>query len=158
MSGLRSGRLREVGFDAAVDYKGGNLYPSLMAATQGGTDVYFDNVGGEVFEACLFTMKPRGRLVACGAISAYDIDPAKGAQSVRGVPAWFISRRLTLRGFIVSDFYADRAKALLELQGWVTADRLKVLEDIVDGLESFPRALIGLLAGDNIGKRLLKVA
>jgi NADPH-dependent curcumin reductase CurA len=147
----------ELGFDAAVDYKAGSLHPSLMAATQGGTDVYFDNVGGQVFEACLFTMKPHGRLVACGVVSAYDRDPAAGIQSVHGVPAWFISRRLSLRGFIVSDFYARRGEALLELKGWVESGRLKVLEDVIAGLESFPRALIGLLAGENIGKRMLKI-
>jgi NADPH-dependent curcumin reductase CurA len=147
-----------LGFDAAVDYKAGNLYPALMAATQGGTDVYFDNVGGEVFEATLFTMKPHGRLVACGAVSVYDSDPSKGSQSVRGVPAWFISRRLALRGFIVSDFYADRARALRDLKVWVESGQLKVLEDVIAGLENLPRALVGLLAGENVGKRMVKVA
>lgn len=148
----------EFGFDAAVDYKAGNIYPALLAATQGGTDVYFDNVGGEVFEACLFTMKPHGRMVACGVVSAYDIDMTAGAQSVRGVPAWFISRRLSLQGFNVSDFYASRASALADLKGWVESGRIKVREDVIEGLENFPSALIGLLAGENVGKRLVKVA
>jgi NADPH-dependent curcumin reductase CurA len=148
----------KLGFDAAVDYKVGNLHPSLLAATQGGTDVYFDNVGGEIFEAALFTMKPHGRLVACGAVSAYDVDLTKGMQGVRGVPAWFISRRLSLRGFIVSDFYAERAKALRDLKSWVENGQLKVLEDVIEGLENFPRALVGLLAGENVGKRMVKVA
>jgi NADPH-dependent curcumin reductase CurA len=148
----------DLGFDAAVDYKAGPVYPTVQAASNGGVDVYFDNVGGNVFEAVLFNMKPGGRLVACGAISAYDADPSAGVQAVRGVPAWFISRRLTLRGFIVSDFYADgaRERALAELKGWVDSGQLKVREDIVDGFENLPAALIGLLAGDNIGKRLVK--
>jgi NADPH-dependent curcumin reductase CurA len=147
----------EFGFDAAIDYKAGNLYQALTKATQGGIDVYFDNVGGEIFEACLFCMKPRGRLVACGTVSGYDVDPAKGMQSVRGVPAWFISRRLTLRGFIVSDFYAKRDSAVADLRGWVGSGQLKVREHIVEGLENMPSALIGLLAGDNVGKRMVKV-
>jgi len=146
------------GFDAALDYKAGNLYAQLMAATGGGTDVYFDNVGGAVFESALFTMKPHGRLIACGAVSAYDTDPAKGLQSVRGIPAWFISRRLSLRGFIVADFYARRPEALRELRSWVERGQLQVREDIIDGLAELPRALVGLLAGENIGKRMVKVA
>jgi NADPH-dependent curcumin reductase CurA len=148
----------EFGFDAAVDYKAGNVYQALMPATQGGIDVYFDNVGGEIFEACLFNMKQGGRIIACGAVSAYDADPSRGMQTVRGVPAWFISRRLSLRGFIVSDFYAERDRAIAELKGWVAEGRIKVREDIIDGLDNFPAALIGLLAGENIGKRMVKVS
>jgi NADPH-dependent curcumin reductase CurA len=148
----------EFGFDAAVDYKAGNLFPSLMAACQGGADIYFDNVGGAVFEAALFNMKQGGRLIACGAVSAYDADPAKGLQGVRGVPAWFISRRLTLKGFIVSDFYEKREQAIAELRSWVDSGQIEVREDIMDGFESFPAALIGLLAGENVGKRMVKVA
>jgi NADPH-dependent curcumin reductase CurA len=148
----------EFNFDAAVDYKAGNVYQALATATQGGIDVYFDNVGGDVFEACLFSMKPHGRIVACGAVSSYDIDLTKGLQGVRGVPAWFISRRLSLRGFIVSDFYAEREKALGELKRWVDSGQVKVREDIIEGIENFPGALVGLLAGENIGKRMVKVA
>ena len=148
----------QLGFDAAVDYKAPDFYPSLMGATQGGTDVYFDNVGGPVFETALFTMKPHGRLVACGAVSAYDIDLTAGMPGVRGVPAWFISRRLTLRGFIVSDFYSERASAVRDLTAWTQSGQVKVLEDVIDGLENLPQALVGLLAGQNIGKRMIKVA
>jgi NADPH-dependent curcumin reductase CurA len=150
----------ELGLDGAVDYKAGPVYPALQAASNGGVDVYFDNVGGTIFESVLFNMKPGGRLVACGVVSGYDTDPSQGLQSVRGVPAWFISRRLTLRGFIVSDFYAGdaRERALGELRGWVESGQLKIREDIVNGFESLPAALIGLLAGDNIGKRLVKAA
>jgi len=148
----------ELGFDAAIDYKAGNLFQSLIAATQGGIDVYFDNVGGEIFEAALFNMKQNGRLIACGAVSVYDADPGKTMQGVRGVPGWFISRRLTLRGFIVSDFADKRAQALAELKDWVESGKLKVREDIIEGFEKLPAALVGLLAGENIGKRIVKVA
>jgi NADPH-dependent curcumin reductase CurA len=99
-------------------------------------------------------------MIACGAVSAYDTDPAKGMQGVRGVPAWFISRRLTLRGFIVSDFYVDdaRERAIAELKDWVARGQLKVREDIIQGLEKLPDALVGLLAGENIGKRMVQIA
>jgi len=149
---------RELGFDAAVDYKAGNVFQAIMGATQGGADIYFDNVGGEIFESALFNMKPGGRLVACGVVSAYDLEPAMGLQSVRGVPAWFISRRLTLRGFIVSDFYSEGRKeaALKQLRGWVESGHIKVREDIIDGFERLPAALIGLLAGQNVGKRIVR--
>jgi NADPH-dependent curcumin reductase CurA len=148
----------EFGYDAAVDYKEGNVHRALATATQGGIDVYFDNVGGSIFEACLFSMKPGGRIVACGVVSAYDTDLTNAIQSVRGVPAWFIARRLSLRGFIVSDFEAGRDAALADLERWVQSGSLKVREDIIDGLDRVPAALIGLLAGDNVGKRMVKVA
>jgi NADPH-dependent curcumin reductase CurA len=147
----------ELGFDAAVDYKAGNLFQSLLSASQGGIDVFFDNVGGEIFEAALFNMKQNGRLIACGAVSVYDADPGKAMQGVRGVPAWFISRRLTLRGFIVSDFADKRDRALAELKEWVESGKLKVREDIIEGFEHLPAALVGLLAGENVGKRIVKV-
>jgi NADPH-dependent curcumin reductase CurA len=148
----------EFGFDAAVDYKAGPIYPALQAASAGGIDVYFDNVGGDVFEGALFNIKPFGRIVCCGAVSMYDGPQQMG--SVRGIPGWLISRRITMRGFIVSDFYTQgrREKAIAELKGWVKDGRLKVREDVIDGLESLPAALVGLLAGENVGKRMVKVA
>jgi NADPH-dependent curcumin reductase CurA len=147
---------RELGFDAAVDYKAGPVFKTLKAAAADGIDVYFDNVGGEIFEACLAQMKNGGRIACCGAISAYD--GAAPATGPRGVPGLIVVKRLTLKGFIVTDFFAERDKALADLQSWVAAGTLKVEEDVMQGLESTPRALIGLLAGDNRGKRMVKVA
>jgi NADPH-dependent curcumin reductase CurA len=149
----------QLGFDAAVDYKRfpGNLmefYQALQAACGGGIDVYFDNVGGETLDACLFGMKEHGRIAACGAVSRYD---GAAPYGVQGTPA-IISKRLTVRGFIVTDFFSQAAQALSDLEGWVRSGELKVLEDIVDGFESLPAALVGLLAGDNIGKRMVRVA
>jgi NADPH-dependent curcumin reductase CurA len=150
----------EFGFDAAVDYKAGQVHRALAAACPQGIDIYFDNVGGLVFEAALFNMRHGGRLVACGAVSAYDTDLKAGVPAVRGVPAWFISRRLSLQGFIVSDHAIGdaRDRAIDKLRGWVASGELKVREDIIDGLENLPGALVGLLAGDNVGKRMVKVA
>ncbi len=146
----------ELGFDAAVDYKAGPLFKSLKAAAPDGIDVYFDNVGGDILEACLFQMNQHGRIACCGAVSQYDGAPAP--HGPRGVPGLIVVKRLTLQGFIVMDYAAERAKALKDLKSWVAAGKLKVREDIVDGLENAPGALIGLLAGENRGKRMVKVA
>jgi len=147
---------RELGFDAAVDYKAGDFFKALKAAAPQGIDVYFDNTGGAVLEACLFQMNSRGRIVCCGAVSQYDGAPAP--HGPRGIPGLLVVKRLTMQGFIVMDYYAEREAALADLQSWVAAGRLKVQEDVIDGLENTPRALIGLLAGDNRGKRMVKVA
>jgi NADPH-dependent curcumin reductase CurA len=145
----------ELGFDAAVNYRAGPLYKSLKAACPDGIDVYFDNVGGEAFEAALFQMNLMGRIACCGAVSAYDGAPP--AHGPRGVPGMFVVKRLTVRGFIVSDFFARREAALAELRGWVEDGRLKVVEDVLDGFEALPEALIGLLHGENRGKRMVRI-
>jgi NADPH-dependent curcumin reductase CurA len=145
----------ELGFDAAVDYKAGDTRRALRAACPDGIDVYFDNVGGDIFEACLFNMANHGRIACCGAVSQYDgVAPKAGP---RGVPGLIVTKRLHLRGFIVSDFDDQRAAALEQLTSWVESGQLKVREDVIDGLENLPAALVGLLAGENIGKRMVKV-
>lgn len=147
---------RELGFDAAVDYKGGDLSKALKAAAANGIDVYFDNTGGDILETCLFQMNAKGRIACCGAVSQYDGAPAP--HGPRGIPGLLVVKRLVMQGFIVMDYYGEREAALADLQSWVAAGKLKVREDIIDGLENTPRALIGLLAGDNRGKRMVKVA
>lgn len=143
-----------LGFDKAVDYKSPEFSKALRAAAPKGIDVYFDNVGGDILEACLFNMNNHGRVSCCGAVSQYDAPAAHGP---RGVPGLIVTKRLTLRGFVVMDFYDQMEKALSDLQSWVASGQLKVHEDIIDGFENLPNALIGLLAGDNIGKRMVKV-
>jgi NADPH-dependent curcumin reductase CurA len=147
---------KELGFDAAVDYKSGALFKSLKAAAPNGIDVYFDNVGGDIFEACLAQMNLRGRIACCGAVSQYDMAPP--ASGPRGVPGLIVVKRLTVQGFIVTDFFDQRERAIADLQSWVNSGKLKVQEDIIDGLENTPQALIGLLAGENRGKRMVRVA
>jgi NADPH-dependent curcumin reductase CurA len=147
---------RDLGFDAAVDYKAGNPFKSLKDAAPKGIDVYFDNVGGDILEACLFQMNTGGRISCCGAISAYD--RAAPAAGPRGVPGLIVVKRLTMKGFIVTDFFGERDNAIADLSSWVAAGKLKVQEDIIAGLENTPAALIGLLAGENRGKRMVKVA
>jgi NADPH-dependent curcumin reductase CurA len=145
----------ELGFDAAVDYKAGDTRRALRAACPDGIDVYFDNVGGDIFEACLFNMANHGRIACCGAVSQYDgVAPKAGP---RGVPGLIVTKRLHLRGFIVSDFDDQRAAALEQLTSWVQSGQLTVREDVIDGINNLPAALVGLLAGENIGKRMVKV-
>ena len=146
----------ELGFDEAVDYKAGDVRRALRAACPQGIDVYFDNVGGEIFEAALFGMNNFGRIACCGAVSQYD--GAAPSHGPRGVPGLIVTKRLSVRGFIVSDFYDRTDIALAELRGWVESGALKVQEDVIEGLENTPAALVGLLAGENRGKRMVKVS
>ncbi|WP_205599485.1 NADP-dependent oxidoreductase [Sandarakinorhabdus rubra] len=146
----------ELGFDAVIDYKSENVRKALREAAPDGVDVYFDNVGGDILEAVLFNMKTHGRIVCCGAVSQYD--GAAPPYGPRGIPGLIVTKRLIMRGFIVMDFAADEAQALKDLQGWVADGSLKVREDVLEGLESLPGALIGLLAGDNVGKRMVRVS
>ncbi|HET7886458.1 MAG TPA: NADP-dependent oxidoreductase [Bradyrhizobium sp.] len=145
----------ELGFDAAVDYKDGAVFKALKAAAPNGIDIYFDNVGGDILEACLSQMNNHGRIACCGAISQYDGAPQ--ATGPRGVPGLIVVKRLTMQGFIVMDYMERRNEALRDLQSWVASGALKVQEDIINGLENTPRALIGLLAGENRGKRMVRL-
>jgi NADPH-dependent curcumin reductase CurA len=130
------------------------MYRALQTACGGGIDVYFDNVGGAILDTCLFSMKEHGRIAACGAVSMYDGGTLYG---VRGMSA-IVSKRVNIRGFIVSDFRDRWPGALAQLRSWVESDQLKVVEDVIDGLETLPDALVGLLAGKNVGKRMVKVS
>jgi NADPH-dependent curcumin reductase CurA len=145
-----------LGFDAAIDHRAGPLAPQLKAAAPKGVDIYFDNVGGDVLGACLFAMNTHGRIVCCGAVSQYDgPTPPHGP---RGVPGLIVLKRLLVQGFFLPDHYGERDAAQAQLQAWVESGALRVPEDIVDGLANAPAALVGLLAGENRGKRLVRVA
>jgi NADPH-dependent curcumin reductase CurA len=145
----------ELGFDACVDYRGGNLFRELKAACPDGIDVYFDNVGGKILETALFQMNMKGRVVCCGAVSQYDSDDATGPRNLPGI---VVVKRLRMQGFIYFDHADADESAERDLAKWLREGRLKVTDDIVEGLENAPRALIGLLAGQNHGKRMVRVA
>jgi NADPH-dependent curcumin reductase CurA len=146
----------ELGFDEVIDYKAEAVSGGLKRAAPKGIDVYFDNTGGDILEACLFRMNLHGRISCCGAVSQYD--GAAPAHGPRGIPGLIVTKRLTMQGFIVMDYMAERDKAMADLQSWVTSGQVKVPEDIMEGLENTPKALIGLLAGDNFGKRMVRVS
>lgn len=146
----------QLGFDAAINYNKEPVVKALKQAAPDGVDVFFDNVGGDIFEGVLFRMNMRGRIVCCGAVSQYDTEtPTHGP---RGVPGLFVTKRLKIEGFIVSDFADQFAQAEAELAGFAAQGHIKVAEDIIDGLENAPQALVGLLGGENLGKRLVHVA
>ena len=146
---------RELGFDACVDYRAGGLFKQLRAACPDGIDVYFDNVGGKTLETALFLMNMRGRVVCCGAVSQYDSAAPSGPRNLPGI---VVVKRLRMEGFIVMDFADRDAEAERALAGWLETGAIRPVEDIVAGLENAPRALIGLLAGENRGKRMVRVA
>ncbi len=148
--------IQELGFDAAINYRQENVMKALKRDAPNGVDVFFDNVGGDIFEGVLFRMNTHGRIVCCGAVSQYDTDtPTHGP---RGVPGLFVTKRLKVEGFIVTDFFDKSAQAEAELAGFAAQGKIKVAEDIIEGLENAPKALVGLLSGENVGKRLVHVA
>jgi hypothetical protein len=145
-----------LGFDAAVSHRDPDLRGALKAACPDGIDVFFDNTGGSVLEAALWRMNEHGRIVCCGVVSQYDTaNPASGP---RGVPGLLVTRRLRMEGFIVMDHFAERDAAEEELATAIAEGRLRVVEDVIDGLERAPEALVGLLAGENVGKRMVRVS
>jgi NADPH-dependent curcumin reductase CurA len=144
----------ELGLAAAFSYRDGPVGASLREAAPKGIDVYFDNVGGEHLEAAIGALRLRGRVALCGAVSAYNAtQPVPGPRNL----ALAVGKRLTLRGFIVSD-HGERMPDLLAEVGPALADgRIVVRETVVDGLAQAPRAFIDLLRGANTGKMLVRL-
>jgi NADPH-dependent curcumin reductase len=144
----------ELGFDACVDYRAADFEQQLAAATPQGIDVYFENVGGRVLDRVLLRMNDFGRIPLCGQISQYSATEPYGLTNVGAL----LVHRIKLQGFIVSDHAEQWPAALTELEHWIGAGRIKMLETIAEGLGKAPRAFIGMLRGENIGKQLVKLA
>ncbi len=146
----------ELGFDAVANYRDGGFRQALKDATPDGVDVYFDNTGGTVLGAALFRMNQGGRISCCGVVSQYDTSsPEPGP---RGIPGLLVNKRLRMEGFLVFDYLDRYAEARANLKGWMAAGRLTPWVDEFQGLESAPRAFVDLLAGGNVGKRIVRVA
>lgn len=143
----------ELGFDACVDYKQGNLAEALAAATPDGIDALFENVGGEVFDASLARMNAFGRVALCGLIAGYSGKPMP-LHNIRSV----LLNRLTMQGFIVTEHMDLWPQGLAELGALVASGALKYRETVAQGLENAPQAFIGLLQGQNFGKQLVRLA
>ena len=144
---------QELGFDASVDYKSGDLYGQLKAACPKGVDANFENVGGEILDTVLRLMNVRGRIALCGLISDYNAKEPYGVKMFRSI----LVNRLKVQGMIVFDWqqrYPEANQALIDL---VLAGKLKYRESVVDGIENAPKGLIGLLKGENFGKQLVKL-
>ncbi|WP_446210633.1 NADP-dependent oxidoreductase [Micromonospora sp. IBSANI012] len=147
-------RLKALGFDAAFDYHDGPVRDSLKAAAPNGIDVYFDNVGGDHLEAAISAMNLHGRAAICGMIAQYnDTEPPAAPRNL----AMVIGKRLTLRGFLVSDHGNLREQFVRDVSGWLRDGKLSYDETVVDGIENAPAAFLGLLRGENLGKMLVRV-
>ncbi|MFF0100672.1 NADP-dependent oxidoreductase [Micromonospora sp. NPDC005257] len=147
-------RLAALGFDAAFDYHDGPVSKQLKAAAPDGVDVYFDNVGGEHLEAAIGAMNLHGRAAVCGMIAQYNAtEPPAAPRNL----ALVIGKRLTLRGFLVSDHGHLREQFVREVAGWLREGRLSYDETIVNGIEQAPEAFLGLLRGENLGKMLVRL-
>ena len=144
---------RELGFDACIDYRGGDLHGQLAAACPNGVDVYFDNVGGEILDTLLQLLNPFARIALCGLISQYNEVENTGLKNLRSL----LVNRVRLQGFIVSDHLNRFPPALAELGQWYKAGRLKYRESVAHGIENAPRAFIGMLRGENFGKQVVKL-
>ena len=148
--------VKELGFDACVDYKAHKdskaLYEAIKAATPDGVDGCFENVGGAVFDAVLSRMNAFGRIALCGMISGYDGEPIPIRQ-----PQLLLQSRLLLQGFIVSEHMELWPQALKELGTLVATGKMKYRETIANGVEAAPEAFLGLLKGRNFGKQLVKL-
>lgn len=140
----------ELGFDAAFCYRDADSARELAALAPGGIDLYIDNVGGDQLAAALEALRPHGRIVACGMIAHANGDRPGPAN----LPL-IVGKRLSMRGFIVSDHYDERPAFEREVVPLVRSGRLRAVQTVVSGLDRAPEALIGLLRGDNTGKMVV---
>jgi hypothetical protein len=152
--------VEELGFDACLDHREPDLAARLAGACPKGIDVYFENVGGAVFEAVLPLLNPKARVPVCGLISQYNQPAAAPGQlSAAALQRAMLNRRLRMQAFIIFDDYGPRLGEFRKAMGdWVREGRIKYREDVVEGLENAPDAFIAMLQGGNFGKLIVHVA
>ncbi|MGO4774654.1 zinc-binding dehydrogenase, partial [Lysobacter sp. 2RAB21] len=152
--------VEELGFDACIDRHDPQLAQQLAQACPDGIDVYFENVGGAVFEAVLPLLNHHARVPVCGVIAHYNDEAQPPVPNpLPHLMTTLLQKRIRLQGFIILDHYAERFEAFRREMGeWVAAGRVKLREDRVEGLENAPAAFIGLLQGHNFGKLVVRVA
>jgi NADPH-dependent curcumin reductase len=151
--------VEELGFDACIDHRAPDFSGQLKAACPKGIDVYFENVGGAVFETVFPLLNNFARVPVCGQIATYNAtEMPPGSLRTSVLTRAVLTKRLTLRGFIVSDFASRHGDFLRDVSGWLREGSIKYREHVVDGIEKAPRTLIGLLRGENFGKLLVRVA
>ncbi|HWE90452.1 MAG TPA: NADP-dependent oxidoreductase [Pseudonocardiaceae bacterium] len=146
--------VEDFGYDAAIDYRAGDLREQLTAAGARGIDVYFDNVGGEHLEVAIAALRPFGRVALCGAISQYNVTELPPGPNNMTLA---IGKRLSLRGFIVTDHQDLAAEYVQRAAGWLRDGSLRAEETVVEGIDNAVDAFLGLLHGANIGKMLVKL-
>lgn len=152
--------VEELGFDACVDHRDPQLAQQLAAACSDGVDVYFENVGGPVFDAVLPLLNVEARIALCGFIHHYnDEAPPAGPDRLRTTLQVFHHRRILVKGLIILDYYDTHLDAFMrDMSGWLAEGKVKPREDVTDGLENAPEAFMGLLEGRNFGKAIVRVA
>lgn len=144
----------ELGVDATINYKSADLKQMMMQICPNGVDVYFDNVGGEVSEAVMPLINKGARISICGQISLYNLEkPDVGPR----VQPYLLVKSAMMKGFIITDYAARFAEGVIQLSKWLAEGKLKYAENIIEGFENAPRAFLGLFAGENLGKQLVKV-
>ena len=145
----------ELGFDAAIDYKAGNVRADLRKHTPDGVDVFFDNVGGDILDEVLRRLARHARVVICGAISQYNAEqPPRGPANYMQL----LVERATMAGFLVFDYTARYPEGIADLAKWINAGELRTREDVVHaGLDQFPEVFLRLFRGDNVGKLILQL-
>ncbi|MFC0220505.1 NADP-dependent oxidoreductase [Pseudochelatococcus lubricantis] len=150
----------ELGFDAVVDHRASDFAGQLATACPDGIDVYFENVGGKVWDAVFPLLNNHARVPVCGLIASYNARPGdiEGPDRLPGLFRAILTRSLHIRGFIQTEFADRRAEFYREAADWIASGRLRYREDIVDGLANAPQAFIGLLEGRNFGKLLIRVS
>jgi len=147
--------VKELGFDACIDYKAGRVRDGLKAHCPKGVDVYFDNVGGDILDTVLTRINMKARIVICGAISQYNATaPVKGPSNYLSL----LVNRARMEGIVVFDYAKRYPEAVREIAGWMAEGKFISREDIVDGIDHFPETLLKLFSGENFGKLVLKVA
>ena len=145
--------VRELGFDACIDYKAGNLLQDLRDACPKGVDVHFENVGGEILDTLLRVMNPFSRIVVCGLIAEYNAAEPYGYTMLRSV----LVNRIRMQGMIVFDWKHRYGEAVEGLADCLAKGKLKYRESVVHGIDNAPKGLIALLTGGNFGKQLVKL-
>ncbi|HFF8942710.1 MULTISPECIES: NADP-dependent oxidoreductase [Serratia] len=152
--------VEELGFDACIDHRAPDFADQLAAACPQGIDIYYENVGGAVFDAVLPLLNAKARIPVCGIIAHYNATglPA-GPDRLPLLEGLILRKRIRMQGFIIFDDYGSRFDEFLQqMSSWVEQGKIKFREDIVDGLEQAPQAFIGLLQGKNFGKLVIRVA
>ncbi|MEO7129090.1 MAG: NADP-dependent oxidoreductase [Rhodoferax sp.] len=152
--------VEQLGFDACIDHHGANFAAELAEACPQGIDVYFESVGGAVFDAVLPLLNTSARVPVCGLIAHYnDTALPDGPDRLSLLARTILSQRIRMQGFIIFDDYGDRyGEFMQQMSPWVQAGKIKFREDIVDGLDQAPQAFIGMLNGSNFGKLVVRVA
>ncbi|WP_085711930.1 MULTISPECIES: NADP-dependent oxidoreductase [unclassified Pseudomonas] len=152
--------VEELGFDACIDHKAPDFAEQLAKACPKGIDIYYENVGGHVFDAVVPLLNPKARIPLCGLIAGYNATEApKGPDRLPALQRTLLTKRVRIQGFIVFDDYGDRQPEFISaMVPWVREGKVKFREDVVDGLEQAPQAFIGLLEGRNFGKLVVRVA